>query len=408
MPRRVVVAGIGVITAIGEGREDFWNNLLQGHNGISRVTAFDTSRYPVHNAAEVRGFEPDRYVRRLRPKPIGRATQFAIAAGRLALEDGAMHAETLDPCRVGVVIGTTSGEPHFIEALDNALIAGRPEDVDGAFVRQYPSHVIAVQVAAEFRFAGPTLTVPTACAAGNAALAFAYDAIRSGTVDVMLAGGTDAFSRISYTGFSRLGAIARDRCQPFDRKRQGMIPGEGSAMLLLESEEHAGRRGARVYAEVAGYGLSCDAHHMTSGHPAGHGAARAMEMALASAGLQPGDVSYISAHGTGTVVNDRLETIAIKRVFGRTAYSIPVSSIKSMLGHAMGAASAIEAAACALTIATNRVPPTMHLEEPDPACDLDYVPNVARDHRVVVAMNNAYAFGGNNSSVLFRKLEAAA
>jgi 3-oxoacyl-[acyl-carrier-protein] synthase II len=214
------------------------------------------------------------------------------------------------------------------------------------------------------------------------------------------------FSRITYTGFARLGAIAPERCQPFDRGRKGMIPGEGAAMLLLESEEHAQSRGAIPYAEVAGYGLSCDAHHMTSGHPAGDGAVRAMEAALASAGLHPEDVSYISAHGTGTPVNDRLETLAIKRVFGRSAYGIPVSSIKSMLGHAMGAASAIEAAACALAVWSDRVPPTMHLEEPDPTCDLDYVPNAAREHRVGVAMNNAYAFGGNNSCVIVRKYGA--
>ena len=194
----------------------------------------------------------------------------------------------------------------------------------------------------------------------------------------MLAGGADAFSRITYTGFARLGAIAPDRCQPFDRRRKGMIPGEGSAMLLLESEERARGRGARVYAELAGYGLSCDAYHMTAGHPAGDGAVRAMQQALAAAGLKATDVSYVSAHGTGTAINDRLETAAIKRVFGRAAYDIPVSSIKSMLGHPMGAAAAIEAAACAMAIATDRIPPTMNLEEPDAACDLDYVPNVAR------------------------------
>lgn len=407
MRGRVVVSGIGVVTAIAEGREAFWTNLLAGKCGVTNVTAFDTSRYPVHKGAEVKTFRPQKYVRRLPVDSIGRASQFAIAAARLALEDAGLAA-AIDGARVGVVVGTTSGEPQFIEALDDAVIAGQLNQIDGAFVRRYPSHMIAAHVAAEFRFGGVTATIPTACAAGNGALAFASDAIRSGHADVVLAGGADVFSRITYTGFSRLGAIAPDRCQPFDRGRKGMIPGEGAAMLLLESAEDARARGARAYAEIAGYGLSCDAHHMTSGHPAGDGAVRAMEMALRDADLSPRDVSYISAHGTGTAVNDRLETRAIKRLFGHAAYTIPVSSIKSMLGHSMGAASAIEAAACALAIATNRVPPTIHLEEPDPTCDLDYVPNVARELPVNVAMNNAYAFGGNNSCLVLRRCEAAA
>jgi 3-oxoacyl-[acyl-carrier-protein] synthase II len=339
---------------------------------------------------------------------LGRASQFAIAASRLALEDGGIDAGSEDCRRIGVVIGTTSGEPHFIEALDDALIAGHPEAVDRAFVRGYPGHLLAAHVAAEFRLRGVALTIATACAAGNGALAYASDAIRSGALDLALAGGADVFSRITYTGFSRLGAIAPERCQPFDLGRKGMIPGEGAGILLLEAHERAVARGARIYAELAGYGLSCDAHHMTSGHPAGDGAVRAMQMALASAELAPADVSYISAHGTGTLVNDRLETVAIKRAMGRCAYDIPVSSIKSMLGHAMGAASAIEAAACALAVSTDRVPPTVNLETPDPACDLDYVPNVARAHRVTVALNNAYAFGGTNACVLLRKWEDAA
>jgi 3-oxoacyl-[acyl-carrier-protein] synthase II len=408
MPRRVVVSGIGLITAIGEGREAFWTNLLDGRSGVGPVTAFDTSRYPVHNGAEVGSFRPSDHVRRLNAESIGRASQLAIGAARLAIADADLAVDSCDARRTGVVVGTTSGEPHFIEALDDKLLGGEPEHVDRAFVRRYPSHAIAAHVAAEFRLGGVAVTVPIACAAGNGALAFAADAVRNGAADAVLAGGADAFSRITYTGFSRLGAIAPERCQPFDRDRKGMIPGEGAAMLLLEAEEHARARGARAYAEIAGYGLSCDAHHMTSGHPAGDGAVRAMQLALETAGLAPEDVSYISAHGTGTAVNDRLETLAIKRVFAAKAYDIPVSSIKSMLGHAMGAASAIEAAACALSVATGYVPATMHLEHPDPVCDLDYVPNVARKHRVTVAMNNAYAFGGNNSCLLLRTCEAAA
>jgi 3-oxoacyl-[acyl-carrier-protein] synthase II len=408
MSQRVVVTGIGVVTAIGERRSTFWTNLLSGRSGFSPVTAFDTTAYPVHMGAEIRGFRAEDYIKRLAASSMGRASQFAIAASRLAVEDSGIDLDAECADRLGVVMGSTSGEPHFIEALDDVVIAGRQHEVDRRFVQQYPSHMIAAHVAAELRVGGVALTVPTACAAGNAALAYACRAIRSGAADVMLAGGADAFSRITYTGFSRLGAVAPERCQPFDRRRKGIIPGEGAGVLLLEPSDRAMARGACIYAEIAGYGLSCDAHHMTSGHPAGDGAVRAMHTALRAAGLGPKDISYISAHGTGTTVNDRLETLAIKRVFGRAAYTIPVSSIKSMLGHAMGAASAIEAATCAMAVHTDRIPPTMHLDEPDPACDLDYVPNHARTHRVLAAMNNAYAFGGNDTCVLFTKFGAAA
>jgi 3-oxoacyl-[acyl-carrier-protein] synthase II len=262
--------------------------------------------------------------------------------------------------------------------------------------------MIATHVAREVGAAGPVTMIPTACAAGNYAIAHAFDLLRAGRADVMLAGGADSFSRITYSGFNRLGAIAPERCQPFDRNRKGMIPGEGAGVLVLEPLARALARGARVYAEVAGYGLSCDAHHMTAAHPEGDGAARAMERALADAGLAAADVSYISAHGTGTPTNDRLETLAVQRVFGE-AVRTPMSSVKSMIGHTMGAASAIEAAVCSLAVATGRIPPTMNLEEPDG--DLDFVPNRAREHDVRVAMNNAYAFGGNNASVLFRRCE---
>src|SRR5215813_11057458 len=223
----------------------------------------------------------------------------------------------------------------------------------------------------------------------------------------MLAGGADAFSRITFTGFAQLGAIAPEICQPFDRYRKGMIPGEGAGVLVLESLDHAKQRGAKIYAEVTGYGLSCDAHHMTAAHPIGDGAVRAMTQALEQSDVKPEEISYISAHGTGTPTNDRLETLAVKRVFKQAAYSVPISSIKSMLGHTMGAASAIEAAVCALAIHYNRIPATINFQQPDPDCDLDYVPNSARDHNVQIAMNNAYAFGGNNASVILKRCEVA-
>jgi len=273
------------------------------------------------------------------------------------------------------------------------------------FIQRYPCHVIAAHVASELQFAGVNTMIPTACAAGNYAIAHALDVMRAGRADLMLAGGSDAFSRITFTGFARLGAVAPEICQPFDRFRKGMIPGEGAGVLVLEPLDRARRRGARIYAEVAGYGLSCDAHHMTAAHPEGAGAERAMRNALADSRTNPQDVDYISAHGTGTPTNDRLETIAVKCLFKDQAYRIPISSIKSMIGHTMGAASAIEAAVCALAVFNERIPPTINLNDPDPECDLDYVPKFARELRINVAMNNAYAFGGNNASLILRKRE---
>ncbi len=404
MQRRVVITGVGPVTSIGAGAAPFWDGLLRGRCGISPVTAFDTTAYKVHNGGEVKDFAPAAYVTRLDPGRLGRTSQLAIAAARLALLDAA--AADLDPERGGVSVGTTSGEPQVIEAFDDAYLAGAPELAGASFLATYPCHLIAAHVARELGIAGPRTVIPTACAAGSYAVAHAYDLVRGGRVEWMLAGGADSFSRITYTGFARLGAIAPQVCQPFDRDRKGMIPGEGAGMVLLETLDAARRRGARVYAEVAGYGLSCDAHHMTGMHPEGAGAVRAMAAALREAGAGPADVSYVSAHGTGTPTNDRLETLAVKRLFGRAAYRVPISSVKSMLGHTMGAASAIETIVCALAVLHDVVPPTMHLEAPDPECDLDYVPNQARVYPVRLALNNAYGFGGNNSALALRKVAA--
>lgn len=302
-------------------------------------------------------------------------------------------------------MGTTSGEPREVERFDDLFVNKQLDQVGPEFLKLYPSHVIAAHIARELQFAGVNMMIPTACAAGNYAIAHAFDALRAGRADLMLAGGSDSFSRITYTGFAQLGAIAPEACQPFDRYRKGMIPGEGAGVLVLEPLTSAVRRGARVYGEIGGYGLSCDAHHMTAAHPNADGAVRAMTQALDQSGTTPEEVSYISAHGTGTATNDRLETLAVKRLFKDAAYRIPMSSIKSMLGHTMGAASAIEAAVCALAVSHDRIPPTINLKEPDPDCDLDYVPNSAREHTVQVAMNNAYAFGGNNASLVLRKCE---
>jgi 3-oxoacyl-[acyl-carrier-protein] synthase II len=402
MEPRIAVTGLGLVTPIGIGREEVWNGLLAGRSGFAPVESFDTSLFNVHLGAEVRGFEPGPYIQRLDPAALGRASQLAIAAARLALDDAGIDPGAVDPERAGVAMGTTSGEPREVERLDDRILAGEVDQVGPEFLSRYPCHMIAAHVARELGFAGVNTMIPTACAAGNYALAHALDTLRAGRAELMLAGGADAFSRITYTGFSRLGAIAPERCQPFDRNRKGMIPGEGAAVLVLEPLERALDRGTRIYAELAGYGLSCDAHHMTAAHPEADGAARAMERALADVGAAPSEVSYVSAHGTGTPTNDRLEILAVKRVFGAGASRIPMSSIKSMIGHTMGAASAIEAAVCALAIAGNRIPPTMNLDDPED--DLDFVPNVARELPVLMAMNNAYAFGGNNASVILRKV----
>jgi len=398
---RIVVTGVGVVTSIGVGAQPFWRALLDGTCGIGPVESFDTSRFSVHIGGEVKQFDPAPFTRRLRPASIGRASQLAIAAARLALGDAGLTPDAYDPRAAGVSLGTTSGEPTLIERFDDCEVENRRQDIGREFIEQYPSHMIAAHVASELRFAGSNFVIPTACAAGNYALAHACDHLRRGRADVMLAGGADCFSRITYTGFARLGAIAPERCQPFDRNRKGMVPGEGAAVLVLERLDRARERGAPIYAELAGYGLTCDAHHMTA--PQGDGAVRAMQIAMADAGVGPADVGYISAHGTGTAVNDRVESTAVRQAFGSRAQHVPMSSIKSMLGHTMGAASAIEAAACAMAVRYDALPPTINYETPDPECDLDYVPNRARPAAVNVAMNNAYAFGGNNASLIFCK-----
>jgi 3-oxoacyl-[acyl-carrier-protein] synthase II len=406
--RRVVVTGIGLITPLGFGRADVWQSLLEGKSGVGPVTSFDTSEFPVHIGAEVKGFAAERYLRRQKPSSMGRASQMAVAAGYLALQDAGIQPGDCRPDRSGVSMGTTSGEAQFVEQYNDFRHNGGIASIPSELPAKYPCHVIPSHIAVEFGFRGPCLMIPAACAAGNYAIGYAFDLIRSGTADFMLAGGSDPFSRITYMGFARLGAIAPERCQPFDRNRKGMIPGEGAAVLVLEPLDAARARGATVYAEIMGYGLSCDAHHMTAGHPDGDGAARAMAGAIRESGIRESEVDYISAHGTGTPANDRVEALAIKAVFGKRAAKLPVSSIKSMLGHTMGAASAIEAAACALAIATGRVPPTINYEEPDPECELDCVPNQARTLHPRVVLNNAYAFGGNNASLCMARCDDGA
>jgi 3-oxoacyl-[acyl-carrier-protein] synthase II len=404
--RRIVITGLGMVTPVGSGKDAFWQSLISGTSGIAPVHSFDTSEFPVSLGAEVKDFDPEKHVRKQSPESLGRASQMAVAAGYLAIADAGTDLETFDSTRIGVSMGTTSGEPLFVEQYNDARKEGGFASIPGEIFPKYPCHVIPGNLAIEFGCRGPSLMIPTACAAGNYAIGYAYDLLRMERADLMLAGGADAFSRITYMGFARLGAIAPERCQPFDRNRKGMIPGEGAAVLVLEPLETAVERKATIYAEILGYGVSCDAHHMTAAHPEGAGAMRAMAAALRESDIGPEQVDYISAHGTGTPTNDRIESLAARRLFGKLADRIPMSSIKSMIGHTMGAASAIEAACCALALDTGVIPPTINYEEADPECDLDYVPNQARRTEPRVILNNAYAFGGNNAALCLARWES--
>jgi len=401
----VVITGLGLVTPIGTGKTTFWNALIAGENGIRTITSFDTSAFRTHRGGEVRDFHPGEYCRNIDHRRIGRGAQMAVAAARLAFDDGGIRTGSGDPSRTAVIFGTTMGESPIAELFDSMLAetggrAGARQKADASL--SFPQEMISSSVAREFGLRGPVSLMATACAAGNYAIGYGADLLRSGEVDFALAGGSDPFSRVAFTGFNAILAVAPEICQPFDRLRRGISVSEGAAALLLERHSTARRRGASIYAEVAGYGISNDAHHMTAPHPTGRGASQSIANALTAAKVPADTVDYINAHGTGTPANDKIETLAIKRAFGETAYRIPVSSIKSMLGHTMGAASAIEAAACALAIQTGVVPPTINYREEDPDCDLDYVPNCARQIWPRTVLSNSFAFGGNCAALLLR------
>jgi len=406
--KRVVITGLGFITSIGVGREAFWSALIEGRSGVDEVSCFDTSGHRVHRGCEVRDFNPESYLAKPLPEGIGKGSAMAVAASAMALEDARLDPAGLEPARVGVSIGTTTGENQIVEEVTLLRHGGEEDQVPTALDRVLPCSVIPAHVASYYGFQGPTLLIPTACAAGNYAIGYGLDLIRLGRTDVMICGGSDPFSKVAFTGFARLGAVAPDICRPFDKNRKGMLVSEGAGILVLEPLERALVRGAPIYAEVLGYGLTCDGYHMTTPHPDGIGVSAAIEAALRDAGVRPDSVDYISAHGTGTPTNDVAETIAIKRVFGDHAGRLMVSSIKSMIGHAMGAASAIEAGVCAMALAEGTVPPTMNYETPDPECDLDVVPNEPRRARMTVALNHGFAFGGNNSCLVLQRWDGEA
>lgn len=402
MKRRVVVTGIGVITSIGIGRREFWENLIDGKSGISEVTTFDTSSFPTHRGGEVKNFNPLDFITRAHIEKMGRGSQLAISAAKLALEDSRLSLAKIEPNKLALLIGTTMGEAPSIEVIDRYWTKDGEDGVYAQTIAKFPANALTNNVCSYFKMEGLSYVIPTACAAGNYSIGYAYDLISTGKKDVVLAGGADPFSRLAFTGFNRLFAVAPEKCQPFDKNRKGMMVGEGSAILIIESFEHAERRQSPVYAEVLGYGLSCDAHHMTA--PSEDGIVKVMERAIKQSGIKKEDVGYISAHGTGTPANDKTESSAIRKVFKERAKDTPVSSIKSMLGHTMGTASALEAIACIHAIRESRIPPTINYETPDPDCEgIDCVPNKARDKEVNIALNNSYAFGGNNACLVLGK-----
>lgn len=396
-----MVTGLGPVSSIGVGASEFARALRAGRSGISRITAFDPSGFPYRNAGEVRGFEPARHLQRLDPRAWGRSSLFAASAARLAVADADLRTDRIDPTRAHAVIGTTSGESAVLEELTAQIVDGGFPAQDPALLTRLPAHRLANAVSEELGLFGESLTLATACSASNYALGYAYDLLSGGEADVVLAGGSDSVCRWAHAGFHRLGALADTACAPLGIGRSGILTGEGGAVLLLETLDHAQERGARIYAEVLGYGLNCDASHPVS--PDAASIAECMRIAHRNARVKPAEVDYICAHGTGTQVNDLVETRAIVEVFGE--HPPPVSSIKSMLGHTMGAACGFGAIASVLAIDRGFLPPTINWTGPDPELlGIDAVPDVARDAEVRVVQNDGFAFGGNNAIVLLGAL----
>lgn len=401
MHKRVVVTGLGAIASTGTGKDALWKALLAGTSGISKVEAFDTKDYGRTYGGEIKDFDPLVYMDKRQVKRIGRASQLAIAATTLAFKDAHIDPKTIPANKNAVLLGTTMGEASVFEKLNKAWFEKGLKKVNPTLVPRTTANLLAVNTGIYFGLSGINLVIPAACAAGNYALGYGFDLIKRGEIDYAITGGADAFSRIAFTGFSRLYAMSPDICSPFDKNRKGMLVGEGAAILILESLDQALKRKAPIYAEILGYGLSCDANHMTI--PSEDGIMRCMENALKETSIPVDAVDYICAHGTGTGQNDKNESAAINKIFGQRQKRVAVSSLKSMLGHCMGAASAIESLGCCMAIKTGCIAPTINYTTPDPECDIDCVPNKARQTTVNIAFNNAYAFGGNNTCVVFKK-----
>jgi len=412
---RVVVTGMGAITPIGNDVETFWQNVVAGCSGMGPITLFDASAMKTRIAAEVKGFDPEAWFGRKEARRMDRYAQFALAATQQALQDARLDPAQVDRERVGVILGTGIGGIGAMVQGVETLITRGPDRISPLTVPMMLADTAPGLIAIAYGFRGLNMAVVTACASGANAIGEAMRLIRQGDADVVIAGGAEAaILPVAVAAFNAMGAISTRNeeperaSRPFDRTRDGFVMGEGAGILILERLEHAQARGARVYAEVVGYGTSADAYHITAPPENGEGAALAMRRALADAGLSPRDIDYINAHGTSTPLNDRSETQAIKAVFGEAAYNVPISSTKSMIGHLLGAAGAVEAIVCIRAITDGVIPPTINYEHPDPECDLDYVPNGARRKPVRAAMSNSFGFGGHNACLIFQRYEDGA
>jgi len=411
--RRVVMTGMGAVTPVGNTAEEFWAALIEGRSGIGPITRFDSSDYPTRIAGEVKGFDPLKYIDKKEERKFDRFLKYAVACAVMAVEDAALKTDRVDATRFGVLVGSGIGGIETL--LDNyeTLRTKGPDRVSPFFVPMIIINMASGLISMRFGAKGPNSSVVTACATGNHAIGEAMKIIERGDADVMIAGGAEAIIvPLTIAGFCQMKAMSTRNdeptkaSRPFDADRDGFVCGEGGGLVVLESLAHARERDARIYAEVVGYGMTGDAHHMTAPDPDGDGAARAMMAALRDGGIEPSAVGYINAHGTSTPYNDKFETIAIKRVFGEHAKKLAVSSTKSMTGHLLGAAGGIEAIATAFAIHHGVLPPTINYEKPDPDCDLDYVPNQARKQEVEVAISNAFGFGGTNATLALKKFQA--
>lgn len=412
MSRRVVVTGIGLKTPVGSNVDDFWNALITGQSGIGMIKSFDTTEYPTKIGGHVKGFDPSDYFNSKELKRMDTFVQFAAAAGEDCLKDSGMDLDKLDRNRIGVLVGSGIGGITIIEEQHKKLLKGGPKRVSPFFIPMLIVNMAPGQISMNLGLKGPNLCVATACATANHAIGEAARLIKYGDADAMVAGGTEApLTPLGTSGFCALKALStrndepQRASRPFDRERNGFVMGEGAGIVMLEELEHAKKRGARIYCELIGYGLTGDAYHMTAPAPDGEGAARCMKMSLDDAKVNPEDVSYINAHGTSTNMNDKYETAAVKTVFGDHARKVMISSTKSMTGHLLGAAGGIEMAAIALALEKDIVPPTINYENPDPECDLDYTPNQAKEAKVDVAVSNSLGFGGHNSTLVARKFK---
>ncbi|WP_366921622.1 beta-ketoacyl-ACP synthase II [Metallumcola ferriviriculae] len=410
MKHRVVVTGMGPITPVGSGKDNFWNNLLVGQSGVDHITRFDASDLPTRIAGEVKDFDPKDYFDRKEARRMDRFTQFAVAGTRMAVKDSGIDLDSEDMDQVGVIFGSGIGGMQTFEEQTKVLIEKGAHRVSPFFVPMMIGNMAAGQISIDTGARGPNLTVVNACATGTNAIGEAYKLLQRGAAQVVITGGSEAsVTPLAFAGFCAMRAMTTDNddpqraSRPFDKTRNGFVLSEGTGVLILETLEHAQQREANIYAEVVGYGCTADAHHITAPAPEGTGAAKAMNMALKDANLFPEDVDYINAHGTSTELNDKFESMAIKKVFGDNAKKLAISSTKSMTGHLLGAAGAIEAIILAMAITNSKVPPTINYHNPDPECDLDYVANECRELDVSVALSNSLGFGGHNATIIFKK-----